>query len=102
MAHLIGITGATGQVGGRVARRLAERGASLRLLVRDASRAPALDGAEVRAFPGYHDGEAMRAGLAGVHTLFLVPGAEAPDRVEQHYTAVDAGAAAGVARIVYL
>jgi uncharacterized protein YbjT (DUF2867 family) len=44
----------------------------------------------------------MRAAFEGVHTLFLVPAAEAPDRVEQHYTAVDAAVAAGVQRVVYL
>jgi NAD(P)H dehydrogenase (quinone) len=102
MPRLIAVTGATGEVGGRVARRLADRGVSQRLLVRDASRAPALAGAEVREFPGYHAGEELRAALQDVHTLFLVPAAEAPDRVEQHYTAVDAAAAAGVERIVYL
>jgi len=100
--ELIAVTGATGEVGGRVARRLADRGVPQRLLVRDASRAPQLPAAEVRQFPGYHAGEEMRAALEGVHTLFLVPAAEAPDRVEQHYTAVDAAAAAGVRRIVYL
>jgi len=37
-----------------------------------------------------------------VDTLFLVPGAEAEDRRQQHCTAVDAAVAAGVRRIVYL
>jgi NAD(P)-dependent dehydrogenase (short-subunit alcohol dehydrogenase family) len=44
---MILVTGATGAVGGRVARLLAERGESLRLWVRHPSRAPGLDGAEV-------------------------------------------------------
>jgi uncharacterized protein YbjT (DUF2867 family) len=44
----------------------------------------------------------MRAALDGVATLFLVPAEESPDRVAQHRTAVDAAAAAGVERIVYL
>ena len=43
---MVTVTGATGGVGGRVARALAERGLPLRLVVRDASRAPEL-GAEV-------------------------------------------------------
>jgi uncharacterized protein YbjT (DUF2867 family) len=102
LSELIAVTGATGEVGGRVARRLAERGIAQRLVVRVAARAPELPGAEVRQTPGFHDGAAMRAALDGVHTLFLVPAAEAPDRVEQHYTAVDAAVAAGVQRIVYL
>jgi uncharacterized protein YbjT (DUF2867 family) len=102
MADLIAVTGATGAVGGRVARGLAELGAPQRLLVRDASRAPDLPHAGVVAIPGYHDGASMRAALAGVDTLFLVPAAESPTRVEEHHSAVDAAAAAGVQRIVYL
>jgi uncharacterized protein YbjT (DUF2867 family) len=100
--ELIAVTGATGEVGRRVARRLAERDVTQRLVVRDPSRAPKLERAEVRRTPGYGDAAGMREAFAGVHTVFLVPAAEAPDRVEQHYTAVVAAAAAGVQRIVYL
>lgn len=39
--------------------------------------------------------------LAGIRTLFMVSGAEHPDRVAQHRTFVDAAAAAGVEHIVY-
>jgi NAD(P)H dehydrogenase (quinone) len=99
---LVAVTGATGAVGSRVAALLADAGADQRLVVRDPSRAPALPGAEVRVASGYGAGEEMRAALAGAHTLFLVPAAEAADRVAQHLTAVDAAAAAGVQRIVYL
>jgi NAD(P)H dehydrogenase (quinone) len=98
----IAITGATGFVGGHTAARLAERGVAQRLVVRDPGRAPALDGAEVRRAAAYGDHEAMRAALEGVRTLFLVPGHETADRVQQHATAVDAAVAAGVERIVYL
>ncbi len=52
---LIAVTGATGAVGSRVAHRLAERGARQRLVVRDAARAPDLEGAEVRPAAGYSD-----------------------------------------------
>jgi NAD(P)H dehydrogenase (quinone) len=103
MGALIAVTGATGEVGSRVARGLAERGVLQRLVVRDASRAPQLDGAEVRvAAGGYADGAAMRAAFDGADVLFLIPAAEAPDRIAQHITAVDAAVAAGVQRIVYL
>jgi NAD(P)H dehydrogenase (quinone) len=102
MSELIAVTGATGELGGRVARRLADRGVEQRLVVRDPSRAPELAGAHVRQAAGFHDGEGMRDALEGVHTLFFVPAGEAPDRVEQHHTAVDAAAAAGAQRIVYL
>jgi uncharacterized protein YbjT (DUF2867 family) len=100
-AGLIAVTGATGALGGRVAARLADRGAALRLVVRDPARAPSLDGAQV-ARASYQDGPAMRAALTGVDTLFLVSASEAADRVAQHRSAVDAAAAAGVRRVVYL
>jgi NAD(P)H dehydrogenase (quinone) len=101
-APLIAVTGATGVVGGRVAARLADRGIPLRLVVRDPARAPALRGADVRRASGYGDRAGMRAALEGADTLFLVPAEEAPDRIEQHRTAVDAALEAGVRRIVYL
>jgi NAD(P)H dehydrogenase (quinone) len=96
----LAVTGSTGQVGGRVARLLAAAGVPQRLVVRDPGRAPVLDGTSVvRA--GYGDGEAARRALDGIDTLFMVSGAEAPDRVEQHFTFIDAAVAAGVSRIVY-
>jgi uncharacterized protein YbjT (DUF2867 family) len=97
---MIAVTGATGEVGRRVVARLAKAGAPLRLVVRDASRAPA--GGEVRVASGYGAFEEMRAALEGAETVLLIPGEEAADRVEQHRTAVDAAVAAGVGRIVYL
>jgi uncharacterized protein YbjT (DUF2867 family) len=99
---MIALTGATGVLGGRVARRLAGAGVPLRLVVRDAGRAPDLPGAEVvENRGGYPDGAGFRAALAGVDTLYLVSAAEAEDRLRQHLTAVEAAAAAGVRRIVY-
>jgi NAD(P)H dehydrogenase (quinone) len=103
MSPVIAVTGATGTLGGRVAQRLAAAGdVELRLIVRDAARAPELPGAQVVANPGgYADGAGFAAALEGVHTLYLVSAAEAEDRLAEHYTAVDAAAAAGVQRIVY-
>jgi NAD(P)H dehydrogenase (quinone) len=97
---LIAVTGATGKLGGRVARSLAAEGADLRLVAREPACAPD-ERAEV-AQGEYGDAPAMRAALAGVDTLFLVSAAEHPERVRLHTTAVDAAVAAGVARIVYL
>lgn len=99
---MIGTTGATGEVGGRVARRLADRGIQHRPIVRDVSRAPDLRNADVIEFGGYSDLEGMRRGFAGISTLFLVSARETPDRVDQHEAAIDAAVAAGVERIVYL
>ncbi|MEA2457951.1 MAG: hypothetical protein QOC95_923 [Thermoleophilaceae bacterium] len=98
---MIAVTGATGQVGGRVATRLAGLGLPQRLVVRDASRAPSLERAEVVEASGYHAREEMRRAFDGVQTVFLVSAAEAANRIEQHATAIDAAAEAGVQRIVY-
>ena len=99
---LIAVTGATGAVGTRLTARLAEAGARQRLVVRDPARAPHIAGAEVRQASDYGTGEEMRAALEGADTLFLMPAAEAQNRVEQHTTAIDSAVAAGVQRIVYL
>jgi uncharacterized protein YbjT (DUF2867 family) len=103
MTPVIAVTGATGALGRRVVDRLARQGgARLRLVVRDAGRAPRVPGAEVVAVPGgYADGPGLRAALAGADTVYLVSAAEAVDRVQQHLTAVHAVADAGVQRVVY-
>lgn len=96
----IAITGATGQLGSRVARMLAAGGVAQRLVVRDAARAPQLEGAEV-AEASYRDEAAMRAALSDVDVLFLVSAHEGADRMPEHRAAVRAAAAAGVDRVVY-
>ena len=100
--QLIGITGVTGAVGGRVAAQLAQRGSAQRLIVRDPSKAPRLPNADVVQASGYGDSDSMTAALRGVQTLFLVSGREDADRLRQHFSAVDSALAAGVERIVYL
>lgn len=98
----LAVTGSTGALGGRIAKALADRGIEQRLIVRDAGRAPDLDGAEVHEVAGgYADPVGFGEALAGVGTLFLVSAEEAPDRVDQHRAAVEAAARAGVERIVY-
>jgi uncharacterized protein YbjT (DUF2867 family) len=99
--ELFGITGVTGAVGGRVARSLAGAGLRQRLVVRNRLTAPEID-AEVAEASDYGNAEEFRAAMDGVDTLFLVSGREHPERLRQHMTAVDAAAAAGVGRIVYL
>jgi NAD(P)H dehydrogenase (quinone) len=99
--EIIAVTGATGEIGGRVARRLAAAGVQQRLVVRDAARAPRLAGAEA-VEATYADGAAMGEALRGAGTLFMVSASESRERVHEHRTAVDAAAAAGVRRIVYL
>jgi uncharacterized protein YbjT (DUF2867 family) len=99
---LIAVTGATGAVGGKVAELLAARGIPQRLVVRDPARAPRLAGAEVRQIADYGHADDVRRALEGVDTLFLVPAQEAADRLQRHFAAVDAAAAAGVRKITYL
>ena len=96
----IAVTGATGAIGGRVARRLAEAGVAQRLIVRDVARAADIAGAEVAAAQ-YADVSAMREALTGATTLFFVSAHEDPDRVALHKGVVDAAVDAGVQRIVY-
>lgn len=97
---LIAITGATGQLGSRVVRLLAERGVRQRLLVRDAAKAPEVDGALV-AVASYEDSASITAALDGVDTLFLVSGHESRTRLDLHRRVVAAVAEAGVRRVVY-
>jgi uncharacterized protein YbjT (DUF2867 family) len=98
---LIAVCGPTGELGGRVAARLSERGERIRLIVRDPARAPELDGAEVAIAAGYHDTDEMTAALRGADTVFLVSGRESPNRLDEHRSAVDALVRAGVQRVVY-
>jgi NAD(P)H dehydrogenase (quinone) len=97
---LIAVTGATGQLGGRVARRLAAAGVRQRLVLRDPSRAPELEFAEV-AQASYGDKAALLNALDAVQTLLLVSASETADRISLHKAMVDAAVAAGVERIVY-
>ncbi|MGB3827664.1 MAG: SDR family oxidoreductase [Ornithinimicrobium sp.] len=94
----LALTGATGHVGGAVAHLLADR--RPRLIVRDPSRAPDIPGSAV-VVASYRDAQALRDALVGIDTLLLVSAAEASDRREQHRTAIQAAADAGVKHIVY-
>jgi len=115
---MVVVTGASGQLGGRVAARLAQRGVAQRLVVRDPERAPRPaatpaeplqvsdrppQGAPVEvAVADFADPAALRAAFAGADPLLLVPATEAADRVGLHANTVDAAIAAGVSRIVYM
>jgi NAD(P)H dehydrogenase (quinone) len=97
---VIAVTGSTGQLGSRVARRLADDGVPQRLIVRDPARAPQLPGAEV-AQAAYGEHSALLNALDGISTLLLLSATESADRVSLHKATVDAAVAAGVQRIVY-
>jgi NAD(P)H dehydrogenase (quinone) len=96
----LAVTGSTGGLGGMVARQLADAGTAQRLLVRDAGRAPELEGAVPLVF-SYADSVLAGQVLEGAKVLFMVSAAEAEDRLEQHYSFIDAAAGAGVQHVVY-
>ena len=97
----LGTTGATGRLGGRVARLLAAAGVEQRLVVREPGRAPSLPGATV-AQASYLDGDAVRRALDGLDTVLMVSAAESANRLDEHRAFVDAAAAVGVRRLVYV
>ena len=115
---LLAVTGASGELGRRIASRLAALGVAHRLIVRDSTRAPVLPGAEVVEASSYGDAAAMIRALAGIQVLFLVSARDrfgvahisarnhtVPppyDRFQQQRIAVDAAFTAGVQHIVYL
>ncbi|MFC8428197.1 SDR family oxidoreductase [Streptomyces sp. NPDC057253] len=97
----IAVTGSTGRLGGRVARRLAARGVPQKLLVRNPQRAPQLPGA-VPVRGDYADREAVREALTGIHTVLMVSASESSDRLAQHKAFVNAATEAGVRHLVYV
>ncbi len=115
---MLGITGATGKLGAKVASRLEKSGERQRLIVRDAGRAPRLRNVEIAQISSYGDRPAMKKALSGVDTLFLISahdrmgvaqhaaqkGLRPPsyDRLREQITAIDAAAEAGVRHIIYL
>ncbi|MCQ1987195.1 SDR family oxidoreductase [Arthrobacter sp. zg-Y844] len=96
----LAVTGATGALGGAVARLLAEAGVRQRLLARRTARLPELPDTPVFA-ASYLDRPQAVSALRGVQTLFMVSAAESPHRVEDHCNFVDAAVDAGVEHIVY-
>lgn len=95
------ITGATGDIGSRVVKRLLLRGERPRVFVRDPVKAQSRFGSGVDIFVGdLADPGSLRAALAGADALFLVTtGPEIPVRDQ---AAAHAAQAAGVRRLVKL
>ena len=97
---VIGITGVTGHLGGRVRELLSGGGRPLVLLARSPQKVAPAVGEEVRACD-FADREGAVRALRGVHTLLMVSASEAPDRLDQHRAFVAAAAEAGVRHVVY-
>ncbi|GGC63084.1 SDR family oxidoreductase [Hoyosella rhizosphaerae] len=100
MTGVIAISGATGQIGGRVAQRLAHHELPSRLIVRNPGklRDP---GVEV-ALGDFNHPDTLEQALVGVDTFFFVSAPESKDRADVQRRVVDAAAQAGVRRIVYV
>lgn len=99
---MIAVTGASGRIGSRVARRLARTGTPQRLIGRSVDRLPDLANSQKALASGYTDDAAMRTALDGCDTVFMVSGREDAQRRQQHRAFVESAVAAGVERIVYL
>jgi uncharacterized protein YbjT (DUF2867 family) len=94
------VTGATGTVGRQVVEQLVKRGADVRALVRDASKAKLPP--DVTVVQGdLLDVSSLRGAFAGVSTLFLL-NAVGPDEFTQALVALNLAREAGIERIVYL
>jgi uncharacterized protein YbjT (DUF2867 family) len=99
---VIVVTGSTGYVGRLVADELAARGEEVRLLVRDAARAPDVPGAEV-AVGEYGDAASLEAAMHPGDRVFMVSLHEGPERrVPLHRAFIEAARRAGIGGIVYL
>jgi NAD(P)H dehydrogenase (quinone) len=102
---MIGITGATGQLGRIVVDKLKHKldsrrdAAQIVALVRSPDKAADL-GVAARAAP-YGEPETLTAALAGIDTLLLISSSEVGQRLAQHRNVIEAAVRAGVKQLVY-
>lgn len=95
------VTGATGTVGRQVVQQLARRGANVRALVRDLTKAGDLPAGVTAVQGDLLDVDSLRAAFQCVDTLFLL-NAVVPDEFTQALVALNLAREAGITRIVYL
>lgn len=101
---MIGITGATGQLGRLVIGELIARGLGSRIvaLVRDPAKAADLAALGIAVRPADYDApESLAPALAGVDRLLLISGNAVGQRVAQHRAVIDAAREAGVGFVAY-
>jgi uncharacterized protein YbjT (DUF2867 family) len=94
------VTGATGRVGRHVVQQLVQRGATVRVLTRDPSKANFPAGVEV-AQGDLLDIDSLRTAFTGVSTLFLL-NAVTGDEFTQAIITLNIARESGVERVVYL
>jgi NAD(P)H dehydrogenase (quinone) len=102
IAVVIVVTGSSGHVGRLVAEELSRRGEAVRLVVRDAARAPQVPDAEV-VVADYGRPAELAAALHEDDRVFMVSVHEGPERrIPLHRSFIEAADARGVAQLVYL
>lgn len=94
------VTGATGRVGRQVVQQLVTRGADVRVLVRDPSKADFPPSVEI-VKGDLLDIDSLRSAFKGVGTLFLL-NAVAGDEFTQALITLNIARESGVERLVYL
>jgi (4-alkanoyl-5-oxo-2,5-dihydrofuran-3-yl)methyl phosphate reductase len=95
------VTGATGNIGGRVVERLLRRGEQTRIFVRDAQKAARLYGDRVAVRAGdLADSTALSQAVDGVDVVFLVTAG--PDLADNDKRAANVAKSAGVRLLVKL
>jgi uncharacterized protein YbjT (DUF2867 family) len=94
------VTGATGTVGRQVVEQLVKRGANVRTLVRDPSKANFPAGVDI-VQGDLLDVDSLRSAFSGVSTLFLL-NAVVADEYTQALIALNIAREAGIKRFVYL
>jgi uncharacterized protein YbjT (DUF2867 family) len=102
MSKPVLVTGATGTIGRDVARRLSEKGASVRAGVRDQAKARKQLGADIALAPfDFENEKTFSDALEGVEKVFLLPPL-LPNQLEVTNAFADAAKRAGVGHIVKL
>lgn len=100
---MIGVTGASGQLGQIVIQLLKDKipADQIVALVRSPEKAEELDlGVDIRPFD-YNNPDQLEAGLEGIESLLLISGSEVGLRELQHRNVILCAMAHGVKRIVY-
>jgi uncharacterized protein YbjT (DUF2867 family) len=95
------VTGASGLFGGEIAHQLSDNGFSIRILLRDQSRAPVLDGLIESKIGDFAKPESLPAALEGIESVFLAS-YDAPEVIEHQANFLAAAKRAGVKHVVRL